>query len=70
MTLATLTKRLRHKDQAQVQHAVDHWINAGVFRSDSEGLIVLQEVSADGGTEQDAGENMRMSMTSVFLEYR
>ncbi|GHJ88400.1 hypothetical protein NliqN6_4802 [Naganishia liquefaciens] len=58
MTLATLTKRLRHKDQAQVQHAVDHWINAGVFRSDSEGLIVLQEVSADGGTEQDAGENM------------
>lgn len=62
MTLPALAKRLRHKDQVQVQHAVDYWINASVLHSDPDGSIVLLEVSANLDTEQDAGGSMRKSM--------
>lgn len=60
MTLATLTRRLRHNDQAQVQHGVDYWINNGILHSDPDGSIVLLEVSPDGENEQNAGGSMRM----------
>jgi hypothetical protein len=66
MTLPALTKRLRHKDQAQVQHAVDFWINHGVLHSDSDGSIVLLETSADHGVEQDEGGSMRKPMCSNY----
>lgn len=64
MTLPALTRRLRHKDQAQVQHAVDFWMNHGVLHSDSDGIIVLLETSTDHGVEQDEGGSMRKSICS------
>lgn len=67
MTLATLTRRLRHNDQAQVQHAVDYWISAGIFHSDADGSIVLLEESPDGENDQDAGGSMRVFIFLILI---
>ncbi|KAJ9112443.1 hypothetical protein QFC20_002231 [Naganishia adeliensis] len=58
MTLDALTKRLRHKDQSQVQHAADYWVNVGVLHTETDGSFVLLEVSAEQDMEQDGSGDL------------
>jgi hypothetical protein len=67
MSLDALTKVLKHKDQLQVQHAVDYWVNVGVLHADTDGSFVLLEVSAEQDMEQDGTSDLREYFAGLFF---